>query len=115
MFVVDLKITRSREQASCHKATVHAACSRSAWVLECFMSSVTTGDTSFAEVAIAAELQLFKKIDTLVEEAPSMESIVAVCHCLPFPREMFHPLIDLRTGTCDPQHLLATLPSKLRR
>jgi hypothetical protein len=72
------------------------------------MASVTTGDTSFAEVAIAAEQQLFKKIDTLVEEAPSMESIVAVCHCFLFPREMIHPLIDLRAGTCDPKHLFAT-------
>jgi hypothetical protein len=100
--------TRSREQESCHKATVHAACSRSAWVSECFMASLTAGDTSLAEVAIAAEQQLFKKIDTLVEEAPSMESIVAVCHCFLLPREMIHPWIYLRAGTCDPRHLFAT-------
>ena len=55
------------------------------------MASVTTGDTSFAQVAIAAEQQLFKKIDTLVEDAPSMESIVAVCNYFLFPREMIHP------------------------
>ena len=105
---MELKVTRSREQASCHRATVHAACSRSAWVSECFIASVTTGDPFFAEVAIAAEQQLFKKIDTLVDEAPSMESIVAVYHCFSFPREMIHPFIDLRTGSCEPKHLFAT-------
>ena len=59
---------------------VKAASTRSAWVSECFLASIATDDSSFAEAAEAAETDLYGRIDALVESAPSMDSIIAVHH-----------------------------------
>ena len=73
----DSLVSLDNELACLEKARETAARSRSAWVSENFMASISTGDESFASEAAASEDTLHASIDALCQSAPSMDSIVA--------------------------------------
>ena len=66
------------EQKKVDEVRLVAAKSRSFWVSQCFLASITTGDSTLMEPAEASEQELCDKIDKMIEAAPNMESIIAV-------------------------------------
>jgi hypothetical protein len=67
----------AEEQNKLDAVRVAAARSKANWQSECFLASIATGDSSFADAAEASQQALVDKLDQIIDAAPTMESIIA--------------------------------------
>jgi len=67
----------AEEQNKLDAVRVAAARSKANWQSECFLASIATGDSSFADGAETSQQALVDKIDQMIEASPTMESIIA--------------------------------------